>query len=217
LASSPSRLTPLQRAVLTAFFEREGRFFLTGGAALAGFYTGHRGTNDLDFFTTEDVLEEGEVALREAAVSLGASIERVRTAPEFRRRVVRRSDESVVVDLVRDRVPQVRPEKTLRGGIRVDPPEEIFANKLCTLLSRSEPRDLVDVRALEALGLDLDDALAAASRKDGGLTPGQLAWVLSEVTIGDDARLPGDVSVSELRAYLADLVGRLSRRAYPKG
>lgn len=203
--------------MLTAFFERESRFFLTGGAALAGFHLGHRETNDLDLFTPDDILEEGEGALRDAAAFLGASIERVRTAPEFRRRVVRRGDESVVVDLVRDRVPQIRPEKLLLGGVRVDPPEEIFANKLCTLLSRSEPRDLVDARALEALGLDLDAALASASLKDGGLTPGQLAWVLSEVTIGDDARLPGNVSVPELRAYLADLIARLSRRAYPRG
>ncbi len=32
----PSRLTPLQRDLLTAFFDREKRFVLTGGAALAG-------------------------------------------------------------------------------------------------------------------------------------------------------------------------------------
>ena len=53
-------------------------------------------------------------------------------------------------------------------------------------------------------------------RKDGGLSPGQLAWVLSEVTIGDDARIPGGVSVEELRAYLVDLIARLSRRAFPR-
>ena len=216
LGSSPSRLKPLQRAVLAAFFEREGRFFLTGGGALAGFHLGHRETNDLDFFTTDDALEDGEAALGDAAAALGASLERVRTAPDFRRRVVRRAGESVVVDLVRDRVPQVRPEKPILDGVRVDPPEEIFANKLCTLLSRSEPRDLVDVRALEGLGLDLDAALAGASLKDGGLTPGQLAWVLSEITIGDDARVPGNVGVPELRAYLADLIARLSKRAFPK-
>jgi hypothetical protein len=40
----PDRLTSLQRDLLAAFFEREKRFFLTGGAALAGFYFGHRDT-----------------------------------------------------------------------------------------------------------------------------------------------------------------------------
>ena len=64
---------------------------------------------------------------------------------------------------------QVRPEKPAHGIVRVDPAEEIFANKLCTLLGRSEIRDLVDARALEGLGLSLTDALAAGQRKDGGL------------------------------------------------
>jgi len=43
MASSPdSKLSPLQVAVIAAFFEREHDFFLTGGAALAGFHLGHR-------------------------------------------------------------------------------------------------------------------------------------------------------------------------------
>jgi hypothetical protein len=44
-------LSSLQISVLKAFFAREREFFLTGGAALAGFYLGHRVTDDLDFFT----------------------------------------------------------------------------------------------------------------------------------------------------------------------
>ncbi len=44
MVSSPlgsrSKLTPLQEELLEAFFAREQRFFLTGGAALAGFYFG---------------------------------------------------------------------------------------------------------------------------------------------------------------------------------
>jgi hypothetical protein len=101
-------------------------------------------------------------------------------------------------------------------GILVDPPEEILANKLCTLLSRAEIRDLVDVRALERSGLGVEGALAAAARKDGGLTPAQLAWVLSQITIGDDARVPDGTPVAELRGYLSQLIGRLSRLAFPQ-
>lgn len=50
----PSRLGPFQREVLEAFFRKEKRFFFTGGAALAGFRLGHRDTDDLDLFVTED-------------------------------------------------------------------------------------------------------------------------------------------------------------------
>jgi dihydrofolate reductase len=66
-------LNPFQRALLEAFFRRAHNFYLTGGAALAGFYLGHRRTEDLDLFTTDETLESGERALQEAADELGAS------------------------------------------------------------------------------------------------------------------------------------------------
>jgi hypothetical protein len=121
----------------------------------------------------------------------------------------------MIVDLVRERVAQVFPDKPVIAGIRVDPAEEIMANKLCTLLARAEVRDLVDLRALEGAGLGLQSALDAGARKDRGLTPAQLAWVLSEIRIGDDAELPGGVAVSDLREYLRGLIERLSRLALP--
>lgn len=46
-----------------------------GGAALAGFYLGHRQTADLDLFVTSDVPSEGEGALRMAAQEVGAAME----------------------------------------------------------------------------------------------------------------------------------------------
>jgi aryl-alcohol dehydrogenase-like predicted oxidoreductase len=210
-----SKLSAFQREVLDAFFEREGRFFLTGGAALAGFHLGHRETHDLDLFTLDDVLDAGFAVVADVARHLGASLESIQTSPDFRRLLMRRGAEAVVIDLVRERVVQSVAEKPIVNGIRVDPPEEILANKLCALLSRSEVRDLVDVRALELAGYRVEDALPAAAVKDTGLTPAQLGWVLSQIELGDDLIPPGGVSVEELRQYLADLVARLTRLAFP--
>jgi len=210
------RLTPLQRDLLEGFFRRESRFFLTGGAALAGYYIGHRDTADLDLFTTADLLPEGDVALRAAAGEVGGSVESIQTAPDFRRRLVRRETEGVVVDLVHERAPQGSAPKRQFGFVRVDPPEEILANKLCALLSRAEPRDLVDVLALERAGHRVEGAIALASRKDAGLTPAQLAWVLSQITIPDDVTIPGGLSSSELRTFLSDLIVRLTQLAFPQ-
>ncbi|MBD3872196.1 MAG: nucleotidyl transferase AbiEii/AbiGii toxin family protein [Acidobacteria bacterium] len=209
-------LDRLQRDLLEAFFAREQRFFLTGGAALVGFYLHHRQTLDLDLFTTEDHLEDGEAALFDAARELGATVERLRTSTSFRRFLVSRGDESVVADIVRDFSPQIDTEKPVRDGIRIDSPREIMANKLCTLLSRGELRDLVDVMALEQAGYGVEEHLALAARKDAGLTPAQLGWVLSQLEIGEDASPPGGVSADELRGYLDELVRRLSEVAYPE-
>jgi len=212
---APSRLGRLQTEVLHAFFRHEKRFFLTGGAALAGFYLGHRDTEDLDFFATSNILDDADHALRDVVVELGATLESPKTFQTFRRRIVRRGDEAVIVDLVFDQAPQIFAEKPTIDGIRIDPPEEILANKLCTLLSRCEIRDLVDVMHLERSGLRVEDAISNASRKDGGATPGQIAWVLSQISIGDEARLPGGVAPAEMRRFLEDLQVRLGRLAFP--
>jgi hypothetical protein len=211
-----SGLNSLQKEFLELFFRREHHFFLTGGAALVGYHLGHRETFDLDLFTLENEVETGFRLVIETARDLKASVEPLQTSPDFRRLLIKRGDEGIVVDLVRDYVFQVQPEKPLVDGVRIDPAEEIFANKLCALLSRSEIRDLVDVRELENAGFDLESAVEGAARKDSGLTAAQLAWVLSQIRLGDAADLPGGVKASELTNYLHDLVDRLRRMAIPR-
>lgn len=68
-----NRLDSLQQEVLSAFFKYKSHFFLTGGAALAGFYLQHRTTKDLDFFTVE--------SNRERLRSVGCCCARYRRNP----------------------------------------------------------------------------------------------------------------------------------------
>lgn len=210
-----SSLGPLQQKFLQAFFSRENRFFLTGGGALAGFYLGHRETHDLDLFTLMDVMDEGSSVVEAVAREMGATLESIQTSPDFRRYLLTVESEAIVVDLIHERVVQLVPNKPRIGIIFIDPPEEILANKLCALLGRAEIRDLVDARALEKIGYSVESALPAAMLKDSGLTPAQLSFVLSQITLGDDLIPPGGISVEELRNYLHGLIARLSRLAFP--
>src|ERR1039457_806360 len=128
-SSAPSRLTPLQVDLLEAFFAREQRFVLTGGAALAGFYFGHRETEDLDFFGTPGLdLQEAARTLEVACTACGAALESVQTFPDFRRYLARRAQETCIVDLVIDRVPMLDSEKCMVGRLRIDTTREIAAN-----------------------------------------------------------------------------------------
>jgi hypothetical protein len=218
MASSRSKgtLSSFQSEVLTAFFERERGFYLTGGAALAGFHLGHRTTSDLDLFTGDaSAFERGRFALVDTASALGAQLDVTQEAPGFHRALLARGDEGVVVDLVREPVQQLHPEKPEHDGIRVDPPDEILANKLTALVGRAEERDLVDVWFLERAGYPVESVLGAALAKDGGCTPATLAWVLSQIEIPDGIHLPGGIEPEVLRAFVGDLVVRLRRAAIP--
>ncbi|MBM4364439.1 MAG: nucleotidyl transferase AbiEii/AbiGii toxin family protein [Deltaproteobacteria bacterium] len=209
-------LTALQREVLREFFRRENGFFLTGGGALVGYHLRHRSTDDLDLFTLDPAaFERARRILPAVAEAVGATFEVRVAAPEFVRAALVTATEALVVDLVRDRVKQVSPVKPVIDGIAVDPPEEILANKLTALVGRQEERDLVDVLRLEQAGHSVESALAAALEKDGGCTPGALAWLLSQIQIPDGAVLPGGVPVAELRRYVTELVRRLRRAAAP--
>lgn len=209
-----STLKPLQYDLLMAFARRAPEFFLTGGAALAHFHLGHRETDDLDFFTHADVLAQGTEALKEAAAEIGAAATAITDAPDFKRYLVSRASEGIEVDLVRDRQPSLAP-KAIIDGVAVDRPEEILANKLTpSVITRGEPRDIVDVYYLEKLGLRVEDAIVGAMRKEV-FTPAELFQHLTRWRIGDDTPVPGGLTVAQVRAYVRELADRVAILALP--
>jgi hypothetical protein len=132
--------------------------------------------------------------------------------PDHRRYLFSRAEESTRVDFVRDRGPQLL-GKPVRDGVAMDSVEEIIANKITTLASRSEIRDVVDLYCLEQAGYRIDDHIDAALKKDAGATPATIAWLLSTLHIPE--HLPGDVSRDAIVAYVRDLEARLRTRAFP--
>lgn len=210
-----STLLPLQYDLLVAFARRAPEFYLTGGAALAHFYVGHRSTDDLDFFVQEDVLARGADALRSAVREVGATMSTVTDEPEFKRYLVHRPPEGIEIDLVRDRQPSLFP-KAVIDGIVVDRPEEILANKLTpSVITRGEPRDIVDIWYLEKSGLRIEEAVVGAMRKEV-FTPAELSRYLSNWRIGDDTFVPGGLTVEAVRAYVRELAERLAVLAFPR-
>lgn len=183
---------------------------------MGGFHLRHRPTEDLDLFTAlPEAIDGAERALAAAATTVGADLRSLRRFPDFRRFLASRGTEATVVDLVVDRVPQLETEKPTRGRVRLDSPREIAVNKLCALVGRCEPKDLVDLAALLESGLDLADLLLAAGRKDAGVNAAALAFVLGQWSIGPDAALPGGVDPIAVERFRVELVLRLATLALP--
>src|SRR5687768_9193246 len=123
---SSSELSPLQKQVLARFFEHERGFFLTGGAALVGYYLHHRSTSDLDLFTLDgDAFERGPFVVQQVAEDLQSAVAVRQDAPGLKRFALTRRGEGVVIDLVHEKALQLAPDELTIGGVVVDPREEI--------------------------------------------------------------------------------------------
>ena len=210
---SKAELTPLQTRVLESLSGIEPRFVLTGGAALVAVHLKHRTTRDLDLFWRDrSLLGTLVTAVRARLESLGLEVTDLEASPSFHRLRAFDGTEACVIDLVADPAPTLEePERATIGRVTIliDTPREILANKLCTLLSRSELRDLQDVKALLEAGGDWDRALRDAPEKDGGFSPLTLAWVLRALDERALAEAAGwsaleTRGLSELKAELVD-------------
>ena len=154
---------------------------LGGGAALSGVDLHHRLSNDVDIFFPDRLEHRATVArLSELAESVSASARIVRDAGHLVRAVVQTPVGSVVLDLVHDPVPRIEPEGRHVEGIRVESLADLRAAKLTCILSRSEPRDLVDLLFLDRAGYPPDADLGLALSKDAGVDPAVLAWLLGQ-------------------------------------
>jgi len=180
-------LTPLQERILEVLARVEPRWTLTGGGAMVGFHAKHRVTKDLDLFWRDCSLL-GDVP-RECTGLLNASgleSEVLQTSPRLARWRVNRGGDSCILGLAADPLPPVHAPQSRTIGTTsflVDPPEELLINKLVALFSRSELRDLADVKQLIESGLDLKAGVDAALQKDGGFSPLKLAWLLHSFPI----------------------------------
>jgi len=210
------KTTGLQEQLITALAQALPTATLTGGAALAAFYTRQRTTRDIDLFF-HGAARLDPIALRTARDAIAGQVDRVvplQSGASFARFEADSADERVIVDLVASPVPNIdQPDRReLRGvTVQVDTAREILVNKVVALLSRSELRDLVDVRALVATGGSLADAIAQAPKKDAGFSPLTLAWVLNGLPIERLARLdatPVD-EVKTLVSFRDELIQRL--------
>lgn len=214
-------LTTLQVRLLELLADVTPRWTLSGGAALAGFHLRHRSTRDLDLFwhgAREIRRVRDDIALR--LLNAGLKANTLVSGAGFSRIEVCDGKETVVLDLVADPVPIVDSPVEMTIGsrrIQVDSAHEILVNKLCTLLSRQEVRDLVDVRQLALAGGDLWRAVAQANQKDGGFSPQVLAWLLRGFPLRPLAEKEGAsaAEIEALEGFRDDFVADLLRRCKP--
>jgi hypothetical protein len=174
---------------------------LGGGAALSGAHLGHRLSRDVDLVCRrpEDVRALAR-DLPEIGHRTGAAVVLVRDAGTFIRANVTTSTGSLELDAVYESTPPLEPSEAL-DGIVLESLMDLRASKLTCLLSRSEPRDLVDLLFLDRAGYRPEADLARALQKDAGMDPGILAWLLGQFPLGPLPLMLEALTVDDLRAF----------------
>ena len=178
-------LAEYQIAVLRLLSERrkrEGVSYIAGGVALNDALKACRRSNDIDIFhDTTEALRTTWSADRKALSNAGYSIEIIRENPSYVEAVVRKNDDQVLIQWLRDSAFRFFPliEDALLGLTLH--PFDLATNKILAMAGRLEPRDWIDTiecnRSLQPFGY----LVWAATGKDPGINP--------EMLIDEAARL----------------------------
>ena len=188
---------------------------LGGGAALSGAWLGHRLSRDIDLFVHDrtghrDLVRE----VTSIARSLAMNVDIVRDSGGHVRGRLEHGGESLELDLVHEVLVDLA-EPIQVESVLVESPIDLRAAKVTCILSRSEPRDLVDLLFLERAGHPPESDLGGALQKDGGIDPGVLAWLLHQFPVEPMPTMLSPLSVDELRRYRDELAERFKALARP--
>jgi hypothetical protein len=138
--------SPNQREVLLGLVEHpiiRAAFFLTGGTALSVFFLGHRVSDDIDLFSIDLVdLPELDFWIK---TRWGSRCSQLRKSPQFLSMLIDGVKVDLVVDPLSFREPRQRFHFDHQRSLQVDTLSNIVTNKFTAVVSRTEPKDFVDL------------------------------------------------------------------------
>lgn len=195
--------------------QRAVPFHLGGGAALAGVHLRHRLSADADLFVHErDAHRDLVRALPAIGLANGTPISLIRDAGALVRARLQ-SKRPLELDIIFDSVPDLEPPPEPIDGVVIESFADLRANKLNCILSRSEPRDLVDLLFLDRAGFPPERDLLLALRKDAGVDPGVIAWLLGQFPVEPLPTMLSPLESEQLRLFRDDLRERFRRLSVP--
>jgi hypothetical protein len=214
-SSFDRRVVPDAALTLVRALQRRVPCHLGGGAALSGLHLHHRLSRDLDVFCHDPQgVRDLVQLLPDAAKEAGVTARVVRDAGTFARATVDFANRPLELDLVLESTPDLD-APTSADGILTESLTDLRAAKLTCILSRSEPRDLVDLLFLDRAGYPPEADMPLALRKDGGIDPAVLAWLLGQYPTHPLPEMLIPLTEDELLRFRDDLRDRFKRASVP--
>ena len=210
--------SPLLQALRHVFAQRISGCMLVGGTALAGFYAGHRRSDDLDLFTGSAAAFTQTVLAVRTLRSLGVEMQETAHSKQYFRAVCHHDEFAFTVDVVLDEHVFGITETNLSGDVVVAGLPGLLAMKAATLVSRCSEKDLYDLIWLCNAFPDrgLPDLIELARTVDGGVTGETLVYSIGSTSLEREAcgfAVEFGVSAAEvygrISAFQDDLIAAL--------
>jgi len=162
---------------------------LVGGTALAGFYAGHRRSDDLDLFTgNANAFRETVLAVR-SLPTIGTKLVERSHSNQFYKAVCSLNGYSFTVDVVLDERFFSVAATNMSGDVMVAGLPTLFAMKVTALLSRCGEKDLYDLLWLFNAfpGREFSDLIELGREVDAGLSGETLVYSIGGTNLNRQA------------------------------
>ena len=214
-------LTPLQKKFIVSLAANKylkERFYLTGGTALAIYYLKHRYSEDLDFFSVNQIdIMAIDVFIKDLKKAL--SIKKVDYQQTFNRNIffIHTNKETLKTEFTYFPFEQVE-KPASKDGILIDSVADIAANKAFTILQNPRARDFIDLYCIltKYKNLSFANLLKMARIKfDSQIDPIQLGTqLLKAKDIRDLPRMIKKINDEKWRLFFINEAKSLSKKIF---
>lgn len=220
MKTKPKILTPTQDQFLELLGKQKSltsSFYLSGGTALTEFYIPYRLSEDLDFFSEEEIaIDKVTAFIKSCKASLGYKNYSVNTSFNRNLFFLEFSGNEKILKVEFTYYPFPRIEKSKNYlGVPVDSVYDIAVNKLFTIYQQPRSRDFMDLyMILTKYDYKFEDILSKASAKfDWYIDPLKLgAQLLLAKEVKDYPRLLTELKDDDWISYFVDLAKRVSNK-----
>lgn len=162
---------PLRQSIEATFGHGLTGCALVGGTALAGFYAGHRESDDMDLFTADAVAQAMTVAAIKNLAGIGVVFSDERNSPSYFHVLGSFSGHHFSIDVVLNaNIFRIGGFAQISNGVQVANLETLLMMKIATLVSRCSEKDLFDLKWLTEHYRypDIEEWIALGQKVDAG-------------------------------------------------
>lgn len=181
---------PLHAALRHVYAQGIEHAVLVGGTALAGYYAGHRRSDDIDLFVRDEEAHRAAVLAVESLRRRGAELtQQTRTAQYYHALAAWDGHRFTVDVAVHGALWSPEDSSRAEDGVRVASLDALTALKGAALLSRCSEKDVYDLVWLlkNRPALNAAELAAGASRVDAGANPETFLIALLGASLSEDA------------------------------